>query len=442
MEKEKIKRSKPGFKRAFAVCLFLSASLLLSACAILPAAADPPDPSALSPVLVRPQNEKYLREDEWVRMLTLAIGNPDQRDHIWEEIPASQKSGISQSDFIRYVIFLSECLPGSIISFFPATAEENKTFQGQSVRVDKHLDPKPSAASVWWLEAQTSDLRKLKLALPVTMDSQGVPFFSKSWISRQLALHDYVVLYMDALATGSRPALISLLSQYSAGWSPIRQKAAERRADELLRYYRESINLGQGSFRCLSVMPGHTVVEQQLVLQDSVSPRVRRVTFTESEGIFRAEENIPQNLDEEDGLFYLDGLTLFGASGKESVISSKEAVQLLGIPLKLEEVEAPGEDGPEFRVTWPGLIVEAQGNCDPENLTFQGKIHQVSVYYSQYETGSGLKAGDTVYDLYSRYPFAQENGYLISRSENGTTKTLAVQIESDSIVRMTLIFNS
>ena len=99
------------------------------------------------------------------------------------------------------------------------------------------------------------------------------------------------------------------------------------------------------------------------------------------------------------------------------------------------------EDEGDFRVIWPGLVVEAEGECDIDALSFHGSVHQLSVSYSNYRTKTGLKPGDSVYELYYRYPFVRENGYLLSFSDNGTAKTLAIQVESDYIARMTIILN-
>ena len=79
-------------RRISAVAFCLALLLLLTACA---AGADASQGSDTSdqPFIVRPQNDKYLRQDEWVRMLALAIRHADYRDQIWQAIPASQQIG-------------------------------------------------------------------------------------------------------------------------------------------------------------------------------------------------------------------------------------------------------------------------------------------------------------------------------------------------------------
>ncbi len=424
-------------KRTGLLGLVLILALLLSAC--LPEKDPSPRNQDSSPFLIRPQNDKYLREDEWVRMIALAISHADQRDNIWEAIPLSQRSEISQADFIRYLAFLSDCLPGTITSFAAASEEESGALLAHAAKSEKQLVPKSDQATVWWIKARTSDLRELAFAIPLTLDEEGAPYFSGSWLQRQAALYDYIVLYLQALSTGSREALTALLSYNLTVRTKTRQAALERRADDLLAYYRGQVNAGKGGYRCLEMMPGYALIEEQVTSNEAGAPRVRTVVFTETEGIFRVEEKIPQELLLPDGIFFLDNKTLFDSQQREIRISSDTSLARLGIPLNIEWVENETTPEADFRVTWPGLIVEAAGECDPEALIFEGRVRQISISHSNFRTGSGLKPGDSVYELYLRYPFARENGYLISLDDEGSRKTLAVQVESDYIARISLI---
>lgn len=419
------------------ISLILIVAILLSACAVeQPGSADLDSDDAF-PLLIRPQNEKFLREDEWLRMLTLAISFPDQRDYIWNALPQSQRSEISQADFIQYISFLTECLPGTIISFSKASMTESDTIRGHANKSDKQLNPKPEQASIWWIKARTSDLRELKFAVPVTLDDNGTPYFSKTWLRSHALLFDYIVLYFDALSNGSKDALIALIGHNLTIRSKIQQLAIGRRADELLLYYRDHISSGRSSYRCVEMMPGYAVIEQQSLSTEPGTSRTRSVVFTEVDAVIRAEEKIPQQLTKSDGIFSYHDATLFDLHQAEVTIDSDKAIALLGTPLDMELLE----DAQGFRVTWPGLIVEAAGTCDIDAVRFSGSVHQISISYSAYQTGTGLKPGDFVYELYYRYPFVRENGYLLSLSEHNMKKTLAIQVEADYIARMTIILN-
>ncbi|NLA96451.1 MAG: hypothetical protein GX838_06385 [Clostridiaceae bacterium] len=390
--------------------------------------------------MLRPQNEKYFREDEWVRLITLAITQIEYRSNIWEAIPSSQRGEISQAEFFRYVSFLAECLPGSISSYYRATDEESELMRSYAAKSEKQLTPKPGGASIWWIKARTSDLREIKFSIPVTMDEAGIPCFSKSWLQKQALLYDYVVLYLDALATGSQQALTALLRHNTEIRTETQRSAIDRRAGDLSSYYSDQVVSGKGGYRCVEMIPGRAVFEEQLLSADAGTVKTRNVVFTETDGRFRADEKIPQILNPDDTILSCNGEPLFDQAGMKAQIKSETMVELLGIPLSLEIAGAENADSRLFRVTWPGLIVEAVGTCEPSSLTFEGEVHQVFLSYSIFETGSGLRPGDSVHELYLRYPFVRENGYLVHLQEEGAVMTLAFQVESDYIARITLIF--
>lgn len=422
--------------------LILAAALAvtLSSCAL-----DGNEPGLPSengaPFMLKAQNDKYLREDEWVRMITLAITHGDHRGKIWESIPAGQRAEISQADFFRYIDFLSACLPGTISTYHRASEEESALFRSHTSKVEKQLTPKPADVTFWWIKARTSDLRELKFAIPLTLNESGVPVFSKSWLQRQTALYDFAVLYFDALASGSKPALVSLLRHHLEIRNEAQRTALERRAEDLLAYYRNYVVTGKGTYRCLEMVPGRAVFEELMLALEPAGLRSRTVTFTEADGQMRVDEKISQPLAADDSIIYLRGETLFNEAEGRPVIDSASIIERLGIPLNLEQVHEEGVSATIFRVTWPGLTVEADGTFDTQTLTFRGTIHQLSISYGRFETGSGLKPGDSVHELNARYPFIRENGYLVTRTEEEGTRTLAVQLESDSIARLTLIFD-
>lgn len=439
--KQQIKQLKRS-KRSVALSLALVLTIFLTACASIPDSDRNPAISVNTDLIIRPQNDKILRQDEWVRMLTLAISNPDKRSSVWESIPASQRAEITQADFFRYMSFLSDCLPGTITSFSLATTEESETIRKLAAKSEKQLIPKPAQTSIWWIKARTSDLRDFRFAVPVTLDDNGIPHFSITWLHKQAALNDYIVLYLNALELRSENALKPLLSQGVQIRSRAQQVAIDRRVSALTAYYRNHINLGKGRYRCVVMMPGHAVIEEQLLSADPGTEKTRSVVFTETEGLFRVEEKIAQSLTLPDGVFFFNNQSLFSSNLKDAVITSDKVLPILGIPLDLT-VTGQNERGESiFRAVWPGLVVEASGYCDPHTLIFDGYLRQISVSYTRFITGSGLKPGDSLYELYARYPFARESGYLITRLEDGLKKTLAIQVESDTIVQLTIILDS
>ncbi|HZK29115.1 MAG TPA: hypothetical protein VFD19_02740 [Clostridia bacterium] len=440
-DRQPTKEWKP-WKRAAVLFFALALAILATACAPIPESDSNLENGDRDDLVIQPQNDKYLREDEWVRMLTLAIGHPDKRRSVWDSIPVSQKNEITQADFFRYTSFLGNCLPGTITSFSPATMEESEAIRKLAAKSEKQLVPKPAQTAIWWIKARTSDLRNLRFAIPVTLNDNGLPYFSMTWLQKQADLNDYIVLYLNALELRSQSALKSLLSQGVQVRSLAQQMAIDRRVGALQVYYNDYIQLGKSGFRITDMMPGHAVIEELLLSTDPGSTKTRRVVFTETDGVFRAEEKITQDLAISDGVIFFNHEALFSSNSKNSAITSGTLLPKLGIPLDLTVIGQTEQDDTVFRLVWPGLVIEAVGNCDLDRIVFEGYLRQVSVSYSQFITGSGLKPGHSIYELYARYPFARESEYLISRQDDGLKKTLAIQVESDTIVQMTIILDS
>lgn len=392
-------------------------------------------------MVIKAENDRYFREDEWVRMLTLTISNLEGRLSLWSSIPATQRSEITLSDFILYTDFLCASIPGTIKSFSRATDDEMESILGHVTKTDATLTPSPQEATIWWIESETPDARILRFAIPVTLNEKGIPYFSKSWLWKQSTLYHYIVLYLDAVEMRDEPALISLIRQNTPLKSKSHGESIDRRASSLIDLYPRYVASREASYRIIEMVPGFAEVELQGILVNRREQRPHTVTFLESGGVISANEYFPQTLSTEDALLYYRGRPLFGTEQSSPRIEATRMISMLGIPLDIAILDKTDSDAMLFRVFWPGLTVEAVGTCHVPSLTFSGKVRQVSATYSQFKTGSGLQPGDSIYELYKRYPFIREHGYVISRGEV-IKKTLSVQVETDYITRLTITIES
>ena len=223
--------------RIGALSLALLISFFLVSCSVID---DEPLSTEGKPdvnMVIKAENDRYFREDEWVRMLTLTISNLEGRLSLWSSIPATQRSEITLSDFILYTDFLSASIPGTIKSYSRATADETESILGHVTKTDATLSPSPQDATIWWIESETPDARILRFAIPVTLNENGIPYFSKSWLWKQSMLYHYIVLYLDAVEMRNEPALISLIRQNTPLKSKSHGESIDRRASSLIDLY-------------------------------------------------------------------------------------------------------------------------------------------------------------------------------------------------------------
>jgi len=431
-------------KRLFhsgALLLALLISLFLASCSVSESDLFPTDDSTAPNVVIKAENDRYFREDEWVRMLTLAISNLEDRSTLWSSIPNVQRSEITLSDFIMYTDFLSASIPGTVKSYSKATDEETETILSHVVKTDQSLTPSPQEATIWWIESETSDVRGSRFAIPVTSNDKGVPYFSKSWLQKQSRLFHYIVLYLDAVEMQNASALKSLIQQNITIKSKSHEESINRRASSLVELYPLYVAPGKTSYRIIEIVPGFAEVEQQGIPSKGTTQLNRTVTFVESDGTIIANELFPQILSSDDATLYYRERPLLGLGTNNPRIEAERIIPLLGIPLDITILDNTDSDTSIFRVAWPGLTVEAIGTCHIPSLTFSGKVRQVSATYTQFSTGSGLTPGSSIYELYKRYPFVREQGYVLSRGKS-VKKTLSVQVETDFIMRLTITIES
>lgn len=420
-----------------AILLALLLSLSVTACVLSPSATQGDNQTAPDTPAMKPENDRFFREDEWIRLLSLAVSNPDGRLSLWESVPAVQRAEITLSDFIQYIDFLSTTLPGTITSFARATEEESETLRTHVIKNDKTLVPTAQQATFWWLHAETSDGRELRFAVPVTLNNQRVPYFSRSWLQKQQALYHYIVLYLEAVKLRNETALTSLIWQNTLIKSQSHEESMSKRASALIASYFQHTTPGIGACRIIEMVPGYALVEQQGPPGNNPMQQERTVSFVENDGIITANEKFPELLSSDDSLFLFGDNRIFRLDQDVSVVESGKMLSMLGTPLDIKVLNDSDPQAVHYQVIWPGLTVEAIGTCNIPNLEFTGRLRQASATYTTYRTGSGLKPGDSIYELYKRYPFVRENGYMISRGEI-VRKTLSIQVETDIITRLTI----
>ena len=432
-----------AFLLVFTVSVFL-----LSGCSLLDfVASDRPVVEEEEELFIKPENGEYLNEIESVRTLVLAINNTDKIESIWQHIPTRQRNEISLSSFASYVRILNQVLQNNVVSFSEASSDETEALRINISRSIPGLTAEADRSSFWYLNSQGSNNQQERFVISVNHTPEGVPYFSADWVAKQSFLYDYIRLYFSALEEENSAALFDLLHQQQNPNLSSYEQAIRSRVSGLLTFYEEFSDMQLRSYRIAELMPGNARVIQSNLPSGSGS---RTVAFRENNSVISVSERIPQNLDLEDTEVNLNEFFSFRLESIGRRLSSSSSIPTLGIPLDiryLNEDEEEDEDLPEvtqgrevnFRVTWPGIQIDAFGSFDTEMLTFDGIIKQIDLFYSDYETGSGLSVGDPINYLYIKYPFARENDYLIRGEDDGIGLTLAVQVESDHIARLSIL---
>ncbi|MDD2427213.1 MAG: hypothetical protein PHV73_03860 [Eubacteriales bacterium] len=426
------------------ILAFLVSFFLLSACSLLEL--NPSDrPAQEEELFIKPENGVYLNEVESVRTLILAMDNTDKIESIWQHIPARQRSEISISLFVSYVRILNQVLQNDVVSFSEATADETEAMRLNISRSVPALSDEADQSSFWYIITQDSNNRQDRFVISINKTQDGMPYFSADWVAKQSFLYDYIRLYFSALEEKNSAALYDLLHQQQFINLSSYEQATLSRVEGLLEYYDEFSAVQLRAYRIVELLPGSARVVQSNLPGGSGN---RTVSFRESNSVISVSERIPQLLDLNDTEIRLSEELSFRLESITRRLQSASTLPVLGIPLDIriltdDEGIDPNEvtqaEDVNFRVTWPGIHIDAFGSFDTGALSFNGVIKQIDLFYTDYETLSGLSVGDPINYLYIKYPFARENDYLIRGEREGIDFTLAVQVESDYIARLTIL---
>ncbi len=422
----------------------IASTLLSSACSLLEFGTSERTQKVDDELFIAPENGEYLNEVETVHTLILAMNNTDKIESIWRHIPSKQRSEINLSLFVSYIRILKQVMPNNVVSFSKATAEETAALRLNISRSVPALADEADRSSFWYIHTQGSNNLQEKFAVSINKTEAGVPYFSSAWVAKQAFLYDYIRLYFSALEEENPSALFGLLHQQHNTHMTTYEQAVESRVAALLSYYGEFSSIQLRSYKIVELMPGNARVVQSSLPDGSGS---RTVSFRENNAVVSVNERIPQVLDLSDiDIYHNDELSFRLESSAHKLLSST-SLPKLGIPLDIRllseddadtEIVTEGKDV-NFRVSWPGIQIYAYGSFNINEQFFDGIIKRVDLFYSDYESGGGLSVGDPINLLYIKYPFARENDYLIRGESYGVDLTLAVQVESDYIARLTIL---
>ena len=156
----------------------------------------------------------------------------------------------------------------------------------------------------------------------------------------------------------------------------------------------------------------------------------------------QANDPVTETLDIEDLEVKANKETIiaFDEGAKALTVSSEIFDRILGTPLSHNDdscfLTAEGQN--IFTVEYPGIILTVLGECTDEHQKWSGILTRAEISYSNFEMGSGLSPGMHINELYLRYPFARENDYLLQKQLEDVTFTLAIQVETGYIAKLTL----
>ena len=393
---------------------------------------------------ITPERAGQMSEIELVQTMIRAIESDKNVDDAYLSIPEKQRPDISNELFHRYVRTLRRAVLAKVTGFAEVAPEESAALRKTIARNLPEWSETAEKTSFYWLFYRISGKLDDRFALAIQHDANGMPLLSSDWLNHLLDLADFAYLYFNALEVHDLQALAYLLAmgeKEPASSSTLNVLMTKARA--LDDFYTNNIHARTSEYRMLDLLPGTIVYEQSgIINRDGTTQSSRNVTFNQQGGRYVVNDIVLDVLNLDDAIIYSDDreLIIVGGLSAPETNSSYWLGKTLGTPLSVQPTQSRAASGSEdvrFTVAYPGLTLNASGRYY-DDKSWTGSIYYTEISDERYVLGSGLKVGMSVIELYERYPFARESGFVLSHKTPWGTVTLTVQVENGTIIKLIL----
>ncbi len=385
--------------------------------------------------------ESTMSSLELAQSLVLAV-KPYNTEAVYNSIPRLQIEGVDKTDFHQYIQALQHGLSGAITGIQPIVGQDKRAIIALLEAGNPRIVELAQASDFYLLTYGRDTSRSGGFVVAIQKRENGQAYLDPLWVKSIVSINNYMLLYFEAIESRNFASLDSLLRAGIKPRNELEEAALNARCQATLDFYHHKVRAQREQYDLLAIYPDYAQVEQYATTKDQKQKISRLVSFHEvnnqmviNDPVSVTLDNLDLTVKTEDGiLFALD------ASRNNIMVTSVIFDRLLGTPLSHNNNTcyrtSAGKD--VFTIEYPGIIISASGSCTDEHQRWSGKLTRAEIFYSNYELGSGLKPGMNINELYVHYPFARENNYLIQSQIDGKTYTLAIQVESDTISKLTI----
>lgn len=384
--------------------------------------------------------------------ITQAINVPEHMDRIFNALPSNRRPQIDAELFRRYVEALRPPNGEKILGFEELAEDEIQNFQAQILANRPDLTDEVLASRYFRLEFRPAsstrridrEVKSLILAIQIREESA---YLSRAWIESIVKIHDYALLYFDALSNdvldkNDIRSIAWLFREAEPAFQGERQDEYSFAKARLTgQYYESTVTTEPRSSSCRYLLPGVAAYEQEYRYGSELSG-IRTVKFTEKRGVLSVEEPIPSEQSKEDQEIRLYGKTLFPRKilTGGGIYSSEDLHPLVGPILEMSEFnepETPGADAAQntqvrkYEIRYYGLRLIVQGRIDEKAKIWHGKVMAVILESRICSLGKSIRPGMTEASFHFYYPFHRENGGLLKGNGDPFSKMILTYTAAD-----------
>ena len=387
-------------------------------------------------------SERSMSSLELAHSLALAVRSDRSAESVYFSIPKVQTDDLDDTAFFQFIQAIKRGISGQVTEIISINNEEKELILA-SLEGGNPSIYELAQQSDFYALVDEDNSNNPGFIIAIQKDEDGSAYLDQDWILGIITLDNYMALYFEAIDDNNFNALHSLLAGGTNPASKIEEDVLIARCQTTLAYYQNSIEAEKDQIELKSIYPGYAEVEQFAALTSNLNQRVRRtIRFKEQGNSLLAIDPVIETLSHQDLDVKVGGETIiaFDEDTEELRVSSETFDKILGTPLSHgNDTCFRTADGRNvFTVEYPGIILTVLGECTDGHQKWSGVLTRAEISYSNFEMGSGLSPGLHINELYLRYPFARENEYLLQRQFEEVTITLAVQVETGYITKLTL----
>ncbi len=429
-----------GLLRLLCTLLVLVLLVPLSACSASEAFFSPLL-EQLQQLIQRQPGARQLSAHQLVQKIADTLRNSSDVTKTYESIPEAQKDQLTLDQFQQYLTLLRKGIPGSIVSFSLMTGHELEEVQ-ESIRqqLPDQADLIESLVG-FWIHYRGVGQSEKRFALYVHQQEGQAATLSGAWIQQIIDLHQFSLLYFDALNRADQEALTFLLGEQA--YSP---DILAIRAARLIAFYRDNINSQTDEFLLTHARIDSIGFEAFGITNPDGSQSVSRTMTMVQAGPDRYQviDVLPETVHSEDLIVLYDSKQLFVFGQEDEAndqVRSGDLESIIGTPLLHDDrvCQTLASGIQKMELTYGPLRLKAEGTCF-RHSRWSGRVTEIELIETACSIGSGLHPNVSVERLLTLYPFAREAGYTISGQSDQGRVQIRFVVDGDRVKQIILAY--
>ncbi|MBP5417247.1 MAG: hypothetical protein J6Y58_06970 [Clostridiales bacterium] len=386
--------------------------------------------------------KKKIDAPEMARIVVDSLQDSSDKEELFNRIPEEQKDGMTFSEYYEYISVLQKMMPsGSRVSSFQILSGDAKDDLLNKMIFDETHEYSDLIRSCIPVQIQINGFRVSGMPIVIYLQTKddGTVYLNRSWAKSCMELYSFSAHYFEAYSNENLTDVISLLS-YTQSKEPLpsSRDILKEKAREMIRFYSHNVKSAYDDYEVVSIDASNLVYLQPAVLDSHLQTNRRKVRFSSNEeGEISVLDPIESELKTADLYLYYNGRRTVRV-GEHAAPSQLET--MFGKPISVScgpvvEKAASGdpEDGHRnILIRYPGFTLTVYGVYHSAQ-DWDGTYTRFRIWDSEKAgIGTDLNVTKTSWDVLSRYPFADEVGYVLEVSIDGEKYQLQIGLDREN----------